>query len=99
MDKLSVRPDAESQGTAWVEHDQVPVDAALTSVDESAEHQPEITAAERKFIADRSVTLLVKLTKGELTPAAALRQAETMPVRKGKIKRAGPGQDGEGSAS
>jgi hypothetical protein len=59
-------------------------DTAPTAVDGPVAHQPAITAEQRRFIADRSVTLLVKLTKGEITPEAAMREAEKLPERKGK---------------
>lgn len=77
---------------------QVSAGAQLDAEIAADQAQADLTVGQRRFIAERSVTLLVKLTKGEITPEAALRQAEGMPVRKGKIKPAGPGQDGAGLA-
>ena len=58
--------------------------SAVAAVSAAEPTQVELTTEQRRFIAERSVTLLVKLTKGEVTPEAALREAEKIPERKGK---------------
>ncbi|MGA2256157.1 MAG: hypothetical protein ABSG53_16030 [Thermoguttaceae bacterium] len=42
----------------------------------------ELTTEQRQFLVERSVSLYLRVTKGAVTPEAALRQAKKMPVRK-----------------
>ncbi len=73
-DILSVMPAITSQ--------KVLVDPGQAATDSQVTSCSEITVEQRRFIAERSVTLLLKVSKGELTPEAALRQAERLPKRK-----------------
>ncbi len=76
--------DILSGSTAPVEQADARANGAPAAMDESVAHQPAITAEQRKFLADRSVSLLVKVGKGELTVEEAIRQAEMLPERKTK---------------
>jgi len=78
----------------------VSVDAVGQDEGELAAVPPrvELTAGQRQFIAARSVKLLVRVTKGELTPEAAMRQAEKLPPVKGKRCTTGPRHTGAESA-
>ncbi len=57
--------------------------AGAGSVDgETIVSQPEITQEQRRFLAQRSVKLLLEVTHGEMTVEEAMRQAERLPIRK-----------------
>ena len=78
-DTVSGTAATASQGTAPAAHAEGTTPKA---VDVPAGHHPAITAEQRQFLRERSVSLLVKVNKSEMTVEAALRQAETMPKRK-----------------
>ena len=66
-------------------------DTMLVSENDGAAEpmRAELTTEQRRFIAGRKVSLLLKVDKGEITPEAALREAEKLPERKGKKSIAG----------
>ena len=65
--------------------DMKPVDAPAQAVAEpAAQRQTLLTTQQRRFIAERSVTLLVRVKNGELAVDEAMRQAEALPKRKGQ---------------
>ena len=57
-------------------------DYAPAAAEATPPRRPRLTAEQHQYLRDRSVTLLVKVNRGELTVEAAMRQAEKMPKRK-----------------
>jgi len=76
--------DILSGTTAPVEQADARADSASAAADEPPAHGQKLTAEQHQYLRDRSVTLLVKVNRGELTVEAAMRQAANMPKRKSK---------------
>ena len=76
--------DILSGTTAPVEQADAPADSTPVAAGEPPTRGQKLTAEQHQYLRDRSVTLLVKVKKGELPVEEAMRQAEKMPKRKTK---------------
>jgi len=91
-DKLSGIGGSTNQDAAPIHPGTAPLDGKCVVADNPQAHRPEFTPEQRRFIAGRSVTLLLQVNRGELSVDEAMRQAEGMPIRKGKISVVAPGK-------
>lgn len=75
-------PDILTGITTPVEQADATADNVPAVAEATPPRRPRLTAEQHQFLRDRSVTLLVKVNKGELTVEEAMRQAEKMPIRR-----------------